>query len=59
MSESEGSFRAGCGLPHACRSCKKSTATCQLWVSNCGSYEDYKFTCGDCGYVWWVDGADS
>lgn len=59
MRESDGNFKPGCGKKHTCRGCGKEEATCQLWESSCGGYEDYKYTCGSCGHVWWVDGIDS
>jgi hypothetical protein len=31
----------------------------ELWESDCGGYEDHKFTCLTCGHVHWVDGPDS
>jgi hypothetical protein len=31
----------------------------QVWESNDGAYEDYKYTCLSCGTVHWVDGIDS
>jgi hypothetical protein len=44
----------------ACRKCKVvGQVTCQTWESSDGAYEDYKYTCGACGAVWWIDGIDS
>ncbi len=42
-----------------CRVCDEPTVTVQTWESHCGGFEDYKYTCGACGHVWWIDGIDS
>jgi hypothetical protein len=59
MKDSDGDFKPGCGQKHKCRKCDAVEATCEEWESSCGGYEDYRYTCGACGYVWWVDGIDS
>jgi len=59
MKDSDGDFKPGCDEKHTCRKCKVKAATCELWESSCGGYEDYRYTCGACGHVWWVDGIDS
>lgn len=43
----------------SCRKCKGGPVVEQEWTSSCGGYEDYKYTCQACGFVWWVDGIDS
>jgi DNA-directed RNA polymerase subunit M/transcription elongation factor TFIIS len=57
--ESEGTLSAPAKSEATCRECKKQCVTWQVWASHCGGYEDYKYTCGECGHVWWVDGIDS
>ncbi len=42
-----------------CRKCKGTKVTVYEWESSCGGHEDYRYTCGDCGHAWWVDGIDS
>jgi len=59
MSESEGTFQEAEPTGVACRSCGERKITCETWESSCGGFEDYKYTCGACGYSWWVDGIDS
>jgi hypothetical protein len=61
MSENEGTFQKGKPVPdYACRSCRvKGHVVEEEWESSCGGYEDYKYTCTACEYVWWVDGIDS
>lgn len=59
MSDSEGDF----GLPQKssrkCRSCNSPNVSVRTWESSDGGYEDYNYTCQDCGYDWWIDGIDS
>lgn len=43
----------------ACRKCGKQTVVLQSWESDCGGYEDDKFSCKSCGHVWWVEGPDA
>lgn len=60
MKESEGTFTAAELCTRYCLKCAKDTdQLAQLWESNCGGYEDMKFTCPVCGTVEWVDGIDS
>ena len=59
MSESQGEFTQSAASKRACRKCGKTNVRCQLWESSDGAYEDEKYTCQDCGHVWWVDGIDS
>jgi hypothetical protein len=61
MAEFEGNFTKGRPVPDVqCRRCgEKGKCKEQLWESSCGGYEDYKYTCGGCGHVWWVEGIDS
>lgn len=40
-----------------CKKCGKATVSVELWESTDGAFEDEKFICESCGYVWWVDGA--
>lgn len=42
-----------------CRVCHKQTVKYQVWESSDGAYDDYKFTCMNCGASWWIDGCDS
>ena len=59
--ESEGVLKTlGEPVTRHCRRCKAMTSVViQLWTSNDGAFEDYKFICQVCGLVWWVDGIDS
>ena len=59
MSESAGTLNASKPAQCGCRKCGKKEVTYQVWESSCGGYEDFKYTCGACGHVWWVDGIDS
>ena len=61
MSDSQGEFTQADQETYVCRKCNKKTATCYVWESSCGGYEDYKYTCTDksCNAYWWVDGIDS
>lgn len=58
MSEYEGEFRASEPTSIECTKCG-GPMRAQLWESNCGGYEDYKYTCAQCGRSFWVDGIDS
>lgn len=61
MAETEGEFTKVHPVPDVkCRKCgEKGRCSYETWESSCGGYEDYKYTCGGCGYVWWIDGIDS
>lgn len=59
MDESEGRFTQVGHSDRLCRQCGGHNVKCQTWESNDGAYEDYKYVCGDCGHVWWVDGIDT
>lgn len=59
MSESEGEFSFTHATNTPCRKCGGHNVTYRIWESSDGAYEDYKYTCADCGHVWWVDGIDS
>lgn len=63
MSETDGTFTDKRGTPcpeTKCHKCDQAGAVmCKVWESSCGGYEDYKYTCGNCGHVWWIDGIDS
>ena len=62
MAESDGGLHPPqpCREGAACPKCKQiNCVTYQEWDSSCGGYTDYKYTCGACGYIWWVDGIDS
>lgn len=59
MSESEGEFTHTEHNAGQCGQCGSHQVKCQTWESSDGAYEDYKFTCEDCGHVWWVDGIDA
>lgn len=58
MAEHDGKFRNTTPVERPCHKCG-GPVTVQVWDSDCGGYEDEKFTCGKCGYTWWVDGPDS
>jgi DNA-directed RNA polymerase subunit M/transcription elongation factor TFIIS len=60
MRESDGNFQEKeFTSRHPCRKCGKMSVTFRVWESNCGGYEDHKYTCTECGATWWVDGSDS
>lgn len=59
MSEHEGTLSKPEEKKYECRKCGAIEATCQEWDSSCGGYTDYKYTCGACGHVRWVEGSDS
>lgn len=59
LKDSEGTFCAPVACSADCRRCHQQSVTWQSWESHCGGYEDFKFTCGACGHLWWVDGIDS
>ena len=59
MKESEGVFRHPQATNCQCRKCKGGPVVYEIWDSSCGGYEDYKYTCKECNYTWWVDGIDS
>lgn len=42
-----------------CPKCPSESIKRQVWESSDGAYEDYHFTCPDCGFNWWVDGPDA
>jgi hypothetical protein len=42
-----------------CKECKKGRVHCRTVESGCGGYEDFKLTCNNCNYSYWIDGIDS
>lgn len=42
-----------------CRKCGEGPVQHEVWESSCGGYEDDKYTCLGCKYVWWIEGPDS
>lgn len=61
MSELDGDFSEPEKEKYVCHKCGQKSATCKVWESSCGGYEDYKYECQnkDCKHSWWVDGIDS
>jgi hypothetical protein len=60
MPESAGTITDTQTCTRHCLKCAEATQhLAQLWESNCGGYEDMKFTCMICGTVEWIDGIDS
>ena len=60
MKESEGKFTQLGVEVRPCARCRQPTRHHAVqWDSNCGGYEDFKYTCLNCGAVHWVDGIDS
>lgn len=59
MEDSEGTFKQAEHTKLKCPKCKESAVTMRTWESNCGGYEDDKYTCDACGYYWWVEGPDA
>jgi transposase-like protein len=59
MKESEGTFENN--WKDSIIKCPKCGGDVQyrMWESSCGGYEDAKFKCKKCSYIWWVDGSDS
>jgi hypothetical protein len=60
MADSDGTFgdeKPATGV--RCRKCDGRNITVRTWESSCGGYEDEKYSCGDCGHYWWVEGPDS
>jgi hypothetical protein len=43
----------------SCRACRGSNVQVEVWESSDGAFEDYHFTCTECGHNWWIDGPDS
>ena len=60
MSEHEGKFEKPNPCERACPRCG-ATMTEKVWTSDCGGYEDTKYSCTNqlCCYFYWIDGADS
>lgn len=42
-----------------CQACEAASVNEQQWESFCGGFVDHKYTCRECGHVWWIDGIDS
>lgn len=60
MPDSAGEFQKGTHVDGLkCKTCDTETMVVEPWESNCGGYEDYKYTCTTCGRGFWVDGVDS
>ena len=59
MPESSGTFDKGRHSDAPCDKCGKHTVYVKVWTSSCGGYDDYKITCENCGYIYWVDGPDA
>ena len=60
MSDSNGEFKEweSCVITK-CRKCGSKNVKYREWDSSCGGYTDYKYSCQDCSYSWWVDGLDA
>jgi DNA-directed RNA polymerase subunit M/transcription elongation factor TFIIS len=42
-----------------CPDCKaRACVTVETHESSDGAHEDKKYTCSQCGKVWWIDGID-
>ena len=60
MPESEGKFTKESNAPVAkCPKCWEFAVYYKIFESNCGGFEDAKYTCAKCGHYWWIDGPDS
>jgi hypothetical protein len=61
MNEDEGTLSDARFIDAVCRrsKCASRSTLIQTWKSNCGSYVDHKYTCRECGHVWWIDGIDA
>ena len=59
MNDSDGTFSEATEVTRKCRKCGGPNVTVKSWESSCGGYEDYKYTCSDCGHYWWIDGPDT
>lgn len=42
-----------------CRHCGSDDVWYRDWESSCGSWDDTKYECRNCGKRWWVEGADA
>ena len=42
-----------------CQKCNSDKIGCRIFEASDGGYEDFKYTCEDCGFAWWVDGIDA
>lgn len=58
MKDRDGRFELMAGT-YKCRKCDKYTAKRESWDSDCGGYTDYRYTCKECGYFWWIEGSDA
>jgi DNA-directed RNA polymerase subunit M/transcription elongation factor TFIIS len=58
-SELEGTLGEPEPATRLCFKCGSKDVVHQLWQSNDGGYEDDKYTCKSCGFIWWVEGIDS
>lgn len=56
--EHEGVFTKSEPADRPCQKCGKGPVTYSLWESHDGAYEDAKYECQACRYVWWIDGPD-
>lgn len=54
-----GDMKPGYEVSLRCRKCPSTRVLCEPWESSCGGWEDYRYTCKECGHTWWVDGIDS
>ncbi len=57
MFEPELSEPLQCNRP--CPRCRSRKCVYEIKESSCGGYDDEKYRCKKCDYVWWVDGIDS
>jgi hypothetical protein len=59
FSDDEGTFEGDGIDDRPCRKCNGHNVKFRIWESSDGAYEDYRYSCPDCGAIWWVDGIDS
>ena len=60
MPDSAGEFSPAQGEERFCAHCKARTPfKVERWDSNCGGYEDYKYTCTACSHGLWIEGSDA
>lgn len=61
MGETDGTFKDGWEKAKGpCPNCGvEGQHFVKEWESSCGGYVDFKFRCGACNKIHWVDGIDS
>ena len=58
MKEDQGEFGQDKVSERECPRCGQALHY-RVWESNCGGYEDIKYTCPNCNYTDWSEGPDA